>query len=76
MKPNLGELLRDLQVLDEAAGLAPLNRPSHVAVQTAAANLRAALPELWDKAEGRRQNEETCRAACSTPMPPPGDRHL
>lgn len=47
MKTNLGQLVRDMQVLDEAASLAPLTRLQHLAVQSAVTNLRTALPELW-----------------------------
>jgi hypothetical protein len=44
MKPD-----EALQVLDQAASVAPLNRQSHIAVQEAVATLRLALTDLEEK---------------------------
>lgn len=58
MTTNLGKLLQAVAVLDEAAGLAPLNRQSHCAVQLASQELRTALPELWEAAKLASRPEE------------------
>ena len=58
MTTNLGQLLADLKVLDEAASLAPLNRPQHFQLQQAAARLSTALPELWQEAKVKKPKPE------------------
>lgn len=47
MNPNLGQLLEALNLLDQAAARAPLQRIEHVNVQAATQMLRTALPEFW-----------------------------
>lgn len=58
MKTNLGQLLKDLQTLDEASSLAPLNRPQHCAVQEATRRLHEALPELWGNQKPSAKKED------------------